>query len=142
MRKNFSMEIKEGKVMEGKDASPAEIIEAHQKRVEEFNAEEQIELAPHEGELEFWDKIMRSTRQPIQRRMKAAELSAQYRYPRQAAVATASISGKDFASLLEKAIQRSGMTPEQVRETRELRLIEGGKEQIDTQTVEIAGERR
>jgi hypothetical protein len=39
-----------------------------------MDGEEQIELTPHEGELEFWDKIMRSTRQPMQRRMKAAEL--------------------------------------------------------------------
>jgi hypothetical protein len=45
-----------------------------------MDGEEQIELTPHEGELEFWDKIMRSTRQPMQRRMKAAELGAQYKY--------------------------------------------------------------
>jgi hypothetical protein len=82
-----------------------------------MDGEEQIELTPHEGELEFWDKIMRSTRQPMQRRMKAAELGAQYKYAKLGAVATSSMNGKDFASLLERAIRASG------RE-REVKLIE------------------
>jgi hypothetical protein len=80
--------------------------------------EERIELASSEGELEFWDKIMRSPRQPMQRRMKAAELAAQYRYPKLAAVATGTMNGKDFGSMLERAILRS-----QVGEP--LRRIEG-----------------
>jgi hypothetical protein len=88
------------------------------KPIEEM--EELVELAPHEGELEFWDKIMRSTRQPMQRRMKAAELGAQYKYAKLGAGAMSSMNGKDFASLLERAIERSGKGPE-------LKLIEGGK---------------
>jgi hypothetical protein len=47
-----------------------------------------IELASHEDALEFWDKIMRDIRQPIQRRMRAAEMRAQYRYPKLGVVAT------------------------------------------------------
>jgi hypothetical protein len=69
--------------------------------------EEQITLAADEGELEFWDKIMRSPRQPMQRRMKAAELGAQYKYAKLGAIAVGSMNGKDFASMLERAIERT-----------------------------------
>ena len=36
-------------------------------------ADEQIELAPHEDAMEFWDKVMRSPHQPMARRMNAAK---------------------------------------------------------------------
>jgi hypothetical protein len=85
-----------------------------------MDGEEEITLTPHEGELEFWDKIMRSPRQPMQRRMKAAELGAQYKYAKLGAVAVNSMNGKDFATLLEHAIERS-------RTGAPLRLIEGSK---------------
>jgi hypothetical protein len=67
-----------------------------------------IELASHEDALEFWDKIMRDIRQPIQRRMRAAEMRAQYRYPKLGVVATTNMSNDDFATMLERAIMRSG----------------------------------
>jgi hypothetical protein len=98
--------------------------------------EEVIELAPGETSLSFMQKIYRSVRQPMQRRMRAAEYAMQFEHPKLGAVATTALNGKDFATLLERAIQRSGMTPEQIREARELRLIEGGKEQIETQAVD------
>jgi hypothetical protein len=41
-------------------------------------------------------------------------------YPKLGAVATTRMNGRDFASLLERAIERSGKGPE-------LRLIEGSK---------------
>jgi hypothetical protein len=88
------------------DASPNEIIAAHQRRVEEMD-EGEIELAPHEDALEFWDKIMRSTRQPMQRRMAAAKERAQYRYPKLGVVGTTNMSTDDFASMLDRAIARS-----------------------------------
>jgi hypothetical protein len=66
-----------------------------------------IELASHEDALEFWDKIMRDIRQPIQRRMRAAEMRAQYKYPKLGVVATATMTGEDFASMLDRAIARS-----------------------------------
>jgi hypothetical protein len=66
-----------------------------------------IELASHEDALEFWDKIMRDIRQPIQRRMRAAEMRAQYRYPKLGVVATTNMSTEDFASMLDRAIARS-----------------------------------
>jgi hypothetical protein len=43
-----------------------------------------------------------------------------YKYPKLGAVATTRMNGRDFASLLERAIERSGKGPE-------LRLIEGSK---------------
>jgi hypothetical protein len=44
--------------------------------------------------------------------MKAAELRAQYRPPKLAAVASASLNGRDFATLLERAINASGKARE------------------------------
>jgi hypothetical protein len=98
--------------MSSEHPSPAEFIEAHQRRIEELDEHEQITLAPNEGELEFWDKIMRSPRQPMQRRMKAAELGAQYKYAKLGAIAVGSMNGKDFASMLERAIRASGKEAE------------------------------
>jgi hypothetical protein len=82
-------------------------VEEQLRRIDEMSTEEQVELASHEDALEFWDKIMRSVRQPMQRRMKAAELRAQYKYAKLGAIAVSRLDGRDFASLLEKAIQRS-----------------------------------
>ncbi len=84
------------------------ILEDQQRRIDELNAEEMVELARDEDALEFWDKVMRSVRQPMQRRMKAAELRAQYKYAKLGAIAVGSMNGKDFATLLERAIRASG----------------------------------
>jgi hypothetical protein len=89
------------------DLSPNEIIEAHQRRVEEMAREELIELAPHEDAMEFWDKVMRSPHQPMQRRMSAAKERAQYRYPKLGVMATTNMSTEDFATMLDRAIARS-----------------------------------
>lgn len=70
-------------------------------------ADEQIELAPHEDAMEFWDKVMRSPHQPMQRRMNAAKERAQYRYPKLGVVATTSLNADTFAEMLDRAIQRS-----------------------------------
>jgi hypothetical protein len=69
--------------------------------------EEQIELAPHETSLDFLRKVYRSARQPMSRRMRAAIEALQHEHPRLQATATTNISGRDFASVLERAIQRS-----------------------------------
>jgi hypothetical protein len=70
-------------------------------------ADEQIELAPHEDAMEFWDKVMRSPNQPMARRMNAAKERAQYRYPKLGVVATTTMSSDTFSEMLERAIQRS-----------------------------------
>jgi hypothetical protein len=42
------------------------------------------------------------------RRMKAAEYALQHEHPKLGAIATANLTGADFASMLERAIERSG----------------------------------
>jgi hypothetical protein len=64
-----------------------------------------IELASHEDALEFFDKIMRNPRQPIQRRMRAAEMKAQYKYPKLSAQAVTHVDGS-FAEQLDRLIMK------------------------------------
>jgi hypothetical protein len=71
------------------------------------DGEELIELAPHETSLDFLRKVYRSVKQPMSRRMRAAIEALQHEHPRLQATATTNISGRDFASVLERAIQRS-----------------------------------
>ena len=80
--------------------------------------EEEITLDPHEDEYDFLMKIVRSPRQPMSRRMRAAIEALPYRRPKLTAVAMAQLNGKDFATLLERAIERSA-------KERELKQIEG-----------------
>jgi hypothetical protein len=88
--------------------SPAELIEAHERRVEEINVDEDlIELAEGETSLDFLRKVYRSARQPMSRRMRAAIEALQHEHPRLQAIATTNMIGKDFAAALERAIQRS-----------------------------------
>jgi hypothetical protein len=44
--------------------------------------------------------------------MRAAEFALQHEHPKLGAIATASMNGQDFASLLERAIERSHKGPE------------------------------
>ena len=90
---------------------------------------ELIELLPGETSLHFFQKIYRSVRQPMARRMKAAEYALQHEHPKLGAIATANLTGADFAVMLDRAIARSGngakvkqidLSPEPVRR-RELR---------------------
>jgi hypothetical protein len=68
---------------------------------------EVIELAEGESSLHFFQKIYRSTRQPMQRRMRAAEYAIQHEHPKLGAIGYSNLNQNDFASLLEKAILRS-----------------------------------
>jgi hypothetical protein len=78
----------------------------------QIEMEELIELAPHETSLDFFRKIYHSVRQPMTRRMRAAEFALQFEHPKLGAIATASMNGRDFASLLERAIRASGKEAE------------------------------
>jgi hypothetical protein len=71
---------------------------------------EEIELAPDEDALEFLEKVMRDPRQPMARRMRAAEKRADILYPKKAAVAMMSMDEHNFAAQLDRALERSGMT--------------------------------
>jgi hypothetical protein len=61
------------------------------------------------GELDLLQRIYRSAKQPMSRRMRAAIEAMPHEHPRLGAVATASMNGHDFAAMLDKAIERSGI---------------------------------
>ena len=92
------------------------LLEQQQQVVDEMNGEG-FQVPADIEPLEFLMAIYRDHRQPMSRRMRAAIEAAQYRHPKLGAIATTSINGNDFASLLERAILRSG-------KARELKLIE------------------
>src|ERR1700751_1677807 len=69
---------------------------------------ELIELAPGETSLDFLQRVYRSVKQPMSRRLRAAIEALPHEHPRLGAVAIGSMNGQDFASMLEKAIERSG----------------------------------
>jgi biotin carboxylase len=69
--------------------------------------EELVELASHETSLDFLRKAYRSVKQPMSRRMRAAIEALPHEHPRLGAVAIGSMNGQDFASMLERAIERS-----------------------------------
>src|SRR5690349_6671065 len=79
--------------------------------------QEVIELAPGETSLDFLQAIYRSVKQPMSRRLRAAIEALPHEHPRLGAIATTSMHGQDFASLLERAIERSS-------KERELKQIE------------------
>jgi hypothetical protein len=90
--------------------------------------QESIELAPHETSLDFLRKVYRSVRQPMSRRMRAAIEALQHEHPRLQATATANMSGQDFASVLERAIQRSlAGKPIKLIETQAVEVEEVGR---------------
>jgi hypothetical protein len=119
------------------DESPTEKIEAHQRRVDEEH------LVPDDMSLmDAAEAVVRGKLKLTAQQERMLRELLPFFAPKLSVTATTSLDGKDFASLLERAIQRSKMTAEQIREAHELRLIEGGKEQIETQAVEVEGERR
>ena len=69
---------------------------------------EVIELAPGETSLSFLQKIYRCARQPMSRRLRAAIEALPHEHPRLGAVAIGSMTGQDFAAMLDRAIERSG----------------------------------
>ena len=104
------------------------ILEEQQRRVEGMNAEEQIDLAPREDEYDFLLKIVRSPRQPMARRIRCAIEALPYKRPKLGAIGMAQMSGKDFATLLDRAILRSqtGQPLRQI-ESRALTQVDGAK---------------
>ena len=66
-----------------------------------------IELAPDETSLSLLQKIYRSVKQPMSRRLRAAMAALPHEHPKLGAVATLSMNGNDFAALLERSIERS-----------------------------------
>ena len=69
---------------------------------------EVIELGPGETSLSFLQRVYRSVKQPMSRRMRAAIEALPHEHPRLGAVAIGSMNGDDFATMLDRAIERSG----------------------------------
>ena len=72
---------------------------------------ELFELAPGEISLSLLQKIYRSPRQPIVRRMRAAMAALQHEHPKLTAMAIDSMDGASFAAMLDRAIERSKAPP-------------------------------
>jgi hypothetical protein len=73
---------------------------------------ELIELAPGETSLSFLQRVYRSVKQPMSRRMRAAIEAMPHEHPRLGAVAY--MNGADFAAMLDRAIERSGKALKQI----------------------------
>jgi hypothetical protein len=71
--------------------------------------DDEIDLSPGETSLSFLQKIYRSPAQPMSRRLRAAMAALPHEHPKLGAIATLSINGDDFASQLDRAIERSSM---------------------------------
>ena len=71
---------------------------------------ELIELGPDEASLSFLQRIYRSPKQPMSRRMRAAIEALPFESPKLSATAVFP-AGEDFATRLERAIARSGGKP-------------------------------
>ncbi len=84
-----------------------DLVDLRSKRTME-DEPEVIELAPGETSLSFLQKVYRSVRQPMSRRLRAAIEALPHEHPRLGAVAIGSMNGQDFAAMLDRAIERSG----------------------------------
>ena len=76
-------------------------------RYSEAEDEPAIELAPGDTSLSFLQRVYRSVTQPMSRRMQAAMAARPHEHPKLGAVATVSMSGDDYAAMLDRAIERS-----------------------------------
>jgi hypothetical protein len=97
-----------------------EFPEMEYKPINGMDDGEELRVPPDIEPREFFLLVMRDHRQPMSRRMRAAEAAAPYIHPKLSA--TAILSGDDFANRLEKAIGRSG----RVKEVRQLANSENG----------------
>jgi hypothetical protein len=76
-----------------------------------YELEEQGVAVPADATpIDFLCAVYRDPRQPMHRRLKAAIEAAPYVHPQLKATAVV-ISGNDFATRLERAIERSGVGP-------------------------------
>jgi len=69
--------------------------------------QEVIELAPGETSLHFFQRVYRSTSQPMSRRMSAAREAIAHEHPRMSAVSVGYLTGNTFAERLDRALDRS-----------------------------------
>ena len=67
-----------------------------------------------ETSLDFLQKVYRSSRQPLAVRMRAAAIALPFESPKLTAMAVNTLSGQNFAAMLERAIARSQAPPKQI----------------------------
>src|SRR5262249_16153013 len=85
------------------ELSPAELILAHKKRLGEINYREPKTISA----LKYLQSIYRNPMEPTGVRIRAAIESLPYENPKLSAVAVGYLTAEDFASRLERAIERS-----------------------------------
>ena len=83
--------------------TPAELIEAHQRRLNDMTVEEIEEGPEGETSLQLLQTVYRDRKQPLNVRVRCAVEALVHEYPKLSAVAHARF---DFASELEKATER------------------------------------
>jgi hypothetical protein len=95
------------------EQSPAEVIQAHQARLDAINNGE----GEPRNALEYVQDVYRGRRIADPWRMRAAIAALQFETPRLGVIATTNLNDKDFAALLDRAIERSNG----VREVKQIR---------------------
>ena len=85
------------------ERSPAELILAHQKRLGQDNGREQ----EHIDALTYLRRIYRNPMEPTSVRIRCAVEALPYENPRLSAVAVGRLTGEDFASRLDRAVDAS-----------------------------------
>ena len=85
------------------ERSPAELILAHQERLEAQREPEQLNISAH-GYLK---SLYQDPNQPPSLRLRAAIKAIEVETPKTSAVAIATMDGQTFAQALERAIERS-----------------------------------
>lgn len=78
-------------------------------RIEKQLQSEEVAVGDDASPLDFLTAVYRDPRQPISRRLRAAIEAAPYLHPKLSA--TAVLRADDFATRLERAIERSGKVP-------------------------------
>ena len=90
------------------ERSPAELILAHQERLDEAQREpEQVNMTAHE----YLRSLYQDPNQSPSLRLRAAIKAIEVETPKMSAVAIATMDGKTFAEALERAIERSKSPP-------------------------------
>jgi hypothetical protein len=93
-----------------------------------------VEVALDAMPLDFLLAVFRDSRQPMKRRMDAAEIAAPFIHPKLAMIGTANVSG-DFGTMLERAIQRSNAV-------RPIKMIEAKAVPVkSSEAAEVSSER-
>src|SRR5262249_33085897 len=90
--------------------SPAELIEEHQRRVDEMNETRVLPEGTTATELELFEAVYLNESLPLGYRLKAAAERAKYTHAQLRAVAYSQMDQQSFAVALERCLARSAAT--------------------------------